>query len=105
MERLREPPKPPPDPPEELLKKWPKLRHSAWSGLGLGCLMRGLVEIARALRTYPWIVEVTRLRPVSILHPYAVEVYVRTGLRRVSRSPRRRLFAPKTARRGRCGWS
>ena len=33
MERLREPPKPPPDPAEELLKKWPKLRHSAWIGL------------------------------------------------------------------------
>ena len=49
---------------------------SAWSGLGLGCLMRGLVEIARALRTYPWIVEVMRQRPVSILHPYMMEVYV-----------------------------
>jgi hypothetical protein len=35
MERLREPP-PPPDPAEELLKEWPKLRHSAWSGLGSG---------------------------------------------------------------------
>jgi hypothetical protein len=33
MERLREPPPPPPpDPAEELLKEWPKLRHSAWSG-------------------------------------------------------------------------
>jgi hypothetical protein len=49
---------------------------SAWSGLGLGCLMRGLVEIARALRRYPWMVEVVRQRPVSILHPYMVEVYV-----------------------------
>jgi hypothetical protein len=49
---------------------------SAWSGLGLGCLMRGLVEIARALRTYPWIVEVVRQRPVSIPHPYMAEVYV-----------------------------
>jgi hypothetical protein len=38
--------------------------------------MRGLVEIARALRTYPWIVEMVRQRPVSILHPYMVEVYV-----------------------------
>jgi hypothetical protein len=33
VERLREPPKPPPhDPAEELLREWPKLRHSAWSG-------------------------------------------------------------------------
>ncbi|MEM4652377.1 MAG: hypothetical protein QW086_11250 [Pyrobaculum sp.] len=38
--------------------------------------MRGLVEIARALRRYPWMVEVVKQRPVSILHPYAVEVYV-----------------------------
>ena len=36
MERLRETPKPPPDPAEELLKEWPKLRHSAWSGLRSG---------------------------------------------------------------------
>jgi hypothetical protein len=28
------------------------------------------------LRRYPWIVEVVRQRPVSILHPYMVEVYV-----------------------------
>jgi phage protein U len=34
------------------------------------------VEIARALRTYPWIVEVVRQRQVSILHPYMAEVYV-----------------------------
>jgi hypothetical protein len=41
-------------------------------------------------------VDVIRQRPVGILHPYMVEVYVRTGLRRVFRSPRQRLFAPKT---------
>jgi len=38
--------------------------------------MWGLVEIAKALRRYPWMVEVIRQRPVSILHPYTVEVYV-----------------------------
>jgi hypothetical protein len=26
------PPPPPPDPAEELLKEWPELGHSAWSG-------------------------------------------------------------------------
>ncbi len=35
-----------------------------------------LVEIAKALRRFPWMVEVVRQRPVSILHPYMVEVYV-----------------------------
>jgi hypothetical protein len=34
------------------------------------------VEIAKTLRRYPWIVEVVIQRPMSILHPYAVEVYV-----------------------------
>jgi hypothetical protein len=37
--------------------------------------MRGLVEMARALRTYPWMVDVVRQRLMSILHPYTVEVY------------------------------
>ena len=34
------------------------------------------MEIAKTLRRYPWIVEVVIQRPMSILHPYAVEVYV-----------------------------
>jgi hypothetical protein len=34
------------------------------------------VEITRALRRYPWMVEVVRQRSMSILHPYMVEVYV-----------------------------
>jgi len=35
-----------------------------------------LVEIAKVMRRFPWMVEVIRQRPVSILHPYMVEVYV-----------------------------
>ena len=27
------------------------------------------------MRKFPWMVEVARLRPVGILHPYTVEVY------------------------------
>jgi hypothetical protein len=34
------------------------------------------VEIAKVVRRFPWMVEVIRQRPMSILHPYAVEVYV-----------------------------
>ncbi len=34
------------------------------------------MEIAKTLRRYPWIVEVVKQRPMSILHPYMVEVYV-----------------------------
>jgi len=35
-----------------------------------------LVEIVKVLRKFPWIVDVVRQRPASILHPYMVEVYV-----------------------------
>jgi len=47
----------------EWVKKWLVLRDR-------------LVEIAKVLRRYPWMVEVVRQRPVGILHPYMVEVYV-----------------------------
>jgi hypothetical protein len=35
-----------------------------------------LVEIAKIMRRFPWMVEVVRHRPVSNPHPYLVEVYV-----------------------------
>jgi hypothetical protein len=35
-----------------------------------------LVEIAKVLRRFPWMVDAIRQRQVGILHPYAVEVYV-----------------------------
>jgi hypothetical protein len=35
-----------------------------------------LVEIAKVLRRFPWMVEVVRQRPMSILHPYMIEAYV-----------------------------
>jgi hypothetical protein len=34
------------------------------------------VEIAKVLRKFPWMVGVIKQRPMSILHPYMVEVYV-----------------------------
>jgi hypothetical protein len=34
------------------------------------------MEIAKVMRRYPWMVGVVRQRPMSILHPYMVEVYV-----------------------------
>ena len=34
------------------------------------------MEIASVLRKYPWMVDAIRQRPMSILHPYMVEVYV-----------------------------
>jgi hypothetical protein len=47
----------------EWVKKWLVLRER-------------LVEIAKVLRRFPWMVEVVKQRPMSILHPYMVEVYV-----------------------------
>ena len=42
----------------------------------LAILRDRLVEIAKVMRRFLWTVEVVRRRPVSILHPYMVEVYV-----------------------------
>ncbi len=77
MERLREPPKPPPDPAEELLKKWPELQAFGvdWVRKWL-VLKERLIEIAKVMRRFPWMVGVVRQRPVSHPHPYMVEVYV-----------------------------
>ncbi len=35
-----------------------------------------LIEIAKVLRRFPWMVDVIKQRPVGILHPYMVEMYV-----------------------------
>jgi len=78
VERLKEPPPPPPpDPVEELLREWPELRAFGvvWVRKWLDLRDR-LIEIAKVMRRYPWMVEVVRQRPVGILHPYTVEVYV-----------------------------
>jgi hypothetical protein len=78
VERLREPPPPPPpDPAEELLREWPELEAFGvdWVKKWLA-LRERLVEIAKVMRRFPWMVDVIRQRPMSILHPYTVEVYV-----------------------------
>jgi hypothetical protein len=38
--------------------------------------MKRVVEIAKVLRRFLWMVEVMRQRSMSLLHPYMVEVYV-----------------------------
>jgi hypothetical protein len=81
VERLREPPEPALviriDPVEELLREWPELGAFSveWVRKWLD-LRERLIEIARVLRRFPWMVDVIRQRPVGILHPYTVEVYV-----------------------------
>ncbi len=39
-------------------------------------LKKELVEIAKVMRRFPWMVDVVRWRPVSHPHPYLGEVYV-----------------------------
>jgi len=45
------------------VKKWLVLRER-------------LIEIAKVLRKFPWMMGVVKQRPMSILHLYTVEVYV-----------------------------
>jgi len=81
LERLREAPEPALvikiDPAEELLKEWPELQAFGveWVRKWLD-LRERLIEIAKVMRRFPWMVDVVRQRPVGILHPYMVEVYV-----------------------------
>ncbi len=81
LERLREPPEPALvvkiDPVEELLREWPELQAFGveWVKKWLDLRDR-LIEIAKVMRRFPWMVEVVKQRPMSILHPYTVEVYV-----------------------------
>jgi hypothetical protein len=81
LERLRELPKPAlvvrSDPVEELLREWPELGAFGveWVKKWLD-LRERLVEIAKVLRRFPWMVDVVRQKPMNILHPYTVEVYV-----------------------------
>jgi hypothetical protein len=78
LEKLKEPPKPPPpDPAEELLKEWPELGAFGveWVRKWLD-LRERLIEIAKVMRRYPWMVEVVRQRPVGNPHPYMMEAYV-----------------------------
>jgi hypothetical protein len=80
VEKMNEPPQPAlvvrSNPAEELLKKWPELEAFGveWVRKWLDLRDR-LIEIAKVMRRFPWMVEVVKQRPMSILHPYMVEVY------------------------------
>jgi hypothetical protein len=81
LERLREPLEPALvikiDPVEELLKEWPELQAFGTEWVKKWLVLRErLIEIAKVMRRFPWMVDVVKQRPMSILHPYMVEVYV-----------------------------
>jgi len=84
---MKEPPKPPPDPAEELLKEWPELGAFGVEWVRKWLVLRDrLIEIAKVMRKFPWMVEVVRQRPMSILHHYTVEAYVAVDGSEVCRS-------------------
>jgi len=62
---------------EELLKEWLELQAFGveWVRNWLDLRDR-LIEIAKVMCRYPWMVDVVRQRPMSILHPYMIEVYM-----------------------------
>jgi len=66
------------DPAEELLKEYPELETFGveWVRAWAPHARERLVEIAKVMRRYPWIVGVVKQRTVSNPHPYMVEVYV-----------------------------
>ena len=59
------------------MREWPELEAFGVEWVRKWLVLRDrLVEIAKVLRKFPWIVDVIRQRPMKILHPYTVEVYV-----------------------------
>jgi hypothetical protein len=82
VEKMKEPPQPALvvkyDPVEELLKEWPELQAFGveWVKAWAPHAKEELVEIAKVMRRYPWMVEVVKKKPVSHPHPYLMEVYV-----------------------------
>jgi hypothetical protein len=60
-----------------LLREWPELQAFGveWVRKWLD-LRERLIEIAKVMRRFPWMVDVIKQRPMNILHPYMMEVYV-----------------------------
>jgi len=79
VERMREPPTPPPESAiaERLLKEWPELEAFGldWLRAWAPHAKERLVEAARLLRRYPRLAELIKRRPAN-LNPYSMEIYV-----------------------------
>jgi hypothetical protein len=59
------------------LREWPELQAFGveWVKKWLD-LRERLVEIAKVMRRFPWMVDVIKQRQMRILHPYMIEVYM-----------------------------
>jgi len=59
------------------LREWPELEAFGVEWVRKWLVLRErLIEVAKVRRRFPWMVDVVRQRPMSILHPYMVEAYV-----------------------------
>ena len=59
------------------MREWPELETFGVEWVKKWVILRDrLVEIATVMRRFPWMVEVIKQRPMSVLHPYMVEAYV-----------------------------
>ena len=61
-----------------MLREWPEIGAFGveWVKAWAPHAKQELVEIAKVMRRFLWMVEVARQRPVSNPHPYTVEAYV-----------------------------
>jgi hypothetical protein len=60
-----------------LLREWPELEAFGVEWVRKWLVLRDrLIEIAKVMRRFPWMVEVVKQRPMNILHPYMIEVYI-----------------------------
>jgi hypothetical protein len=59
------------------LREWPELQAFGVNWVKKWLVLRErLIEIAKVMRRYMWMMDIIRQRPMSILHPYMVEVCV-----------------------------
>jgi hypothetical protein len=60
-----------------LLREYPELSAFGVEWVRTWLHLRDrLIEIVKVMRRYPWMADAVRQRPVNLLHPYVVEVYV-----------------------------
>jgi len=59
-----------------VVEEWPELQAFGVEWVRKWLVLRErLIEITKVMRKFPWMVDVVRQRPMSILNPYTVEVY------------------------------
>jgi hypothetical protein len=102
VKRRSEPPPPPPPDPAVELREWLELGAFGVEWVRKWAILKErLVEIAKVMRRFPWMVDVVKKRPMSILHPYMIEAYVtRDGSEACLSKPAQGLLRAGRSREG-----